>query len=207
LEIAINKSKTRHPRETMHEAATQPKQTTLDDPRYTPQKEPTKETDSDCKKQIAITKIDTATKEEELSFKIQFRLFPSRTYFSKITAELYFDGQQLKRSYISIPQGPLAADEFEFTSVLDMKGISSGPHKIKAEMYELWASTEKLNFTSKEITVEYVPVSREDRLIKIPIVKSIAGADLAIISDSDKDLYREIEESKKKELTSKRDEW
>jgi hypothetical protein len=41
----------------------------------------------------------------------------------------------------------------------------------------------------------------------MPIVKSIAGTDLAIASDSEKDIYREIEESIKKELVSKRDEW
>jgi hypothetical protein len=38
-------------------------------------------------------------------------------------------------------------------------------------------------------------------------VKSIAGTDLAIASASEKSIYREIEESIKKELISKRDEW
>jgi hypothetical protein len=88
-----------------------------------------------------------------------------------------------------------------------MKGINPGLHTIKVEMYELWSSGEKLTCTSKEVTVEYVPKRREDRLVKIPIVKSIAGTDLAIASDSEKSIYREIEDSIKKELISKRDEW
>ena len=88
-----------------------------------------------------------------------------------------------------------------------MKGISSGSHLIKVEMYELWSSGEKLTCASKEVSVEYVPQSREDRLIKVPIVKSVAGADLAIVSDSEKDIYREIAENIKKELISKRADW
>jgi len=50
-------------------------------------------------------------------------------------------------------------------------------------------------------------VRREDRLFKIPIMKSIAGADLAVVSASEKGIYREIEETMKKELESDRDEW
>jgi hypothetical protein len=88
-----------------------------------------------------------------------------------------------------------------------MNGIAAGSHAIKVKMYELWSSGEKLNYTSKEVTVEYVPVKREDRLIKIPIVKSVAGADLAVVSDSGKDIYREIDENTRKEAVSKRDEW
>jgi hypothetical protein len=41
---------------------------------------------------------------------------------------------------------------------------------------------------------------REDRLIKIPIIKSVAGANLAIISDSDKSIYSEIEDEIKKRI-------
>ena len=200
-------TKTQRLREKMRTAVKQSKQATLDSLRNAPQKENAKEIDSDQKKQIAITKIDTVTREDELALKVDFRLLPSRTAFSKITSELYFDGQKLKVVSISIPQGPLTADDFELTPVLGMKGINAGLHKIKVEMYELWDSGEKLTCTSKEVTVEYAPKSREDRLIKIPIVKSIAGTDLVIVSDSEKDIYREIEESTKKELISKRDEW
>jgi len=41
-------------------------------------------------------------------------------------------------------------------------------------MYEPWSSDEKLNFTVKEIVVDYIPQTRESRLVKIPTVKSVA---------------------------------
>jgi hypothetical protein len=60
---------------------------------------------------------------------------------------------------------------------MDMKGISAGSHTIKVEMCELWSSGEKLTCSSKEVAVNYVPINKEDRLIRVPIVKSIAGTD------------------------------
>ena len=74
-------------------------------------------------------------------------------------------------------------------------------------MYEPWSSSEKLNFTSKEIIVQYVPVTREARLVKIPTLKSVAGADLTVVSSSAKNIYRDIEQDQKQEAISKRDEW
>jgi D-aminopeptidase len=88
-----------------------------------------------------------------------------------------------------------------------MKGIPAGAHKIKVEMYELWSLGEKLSQTAKEVTVDYVPQTRADRLVKVPIVKSVAGTDLAAVSESEKNIYREIEATEKKELISKRDEY
>ena len=88
-----------------------------------------------------------------------------------------------------------------------MTGIEKGQHIIRVEMYELWSSEEKLTSTSKEVTIEYVPLKKEDRLIRIPIVKSSAGADLAIISDTEKNIYREIEKQMKRESESRRDYW
>ena len=41
----------------------------------------------------------------------------------------------------------------------------------------------------------------------MPIVKSFGGIDLAVVYDSDKNIYREIEETMKKESVSKRDEY
>jgi len=173
-------------------------------------KAPKKETKAaipEQKKQIEITEISSDTKEDELALKIGFKLSPSKLSFSKVNAELFFDGQKLNAVRISIPQSPLARDDFEFSSVLDMRGIAAGPHVIKIEMYELWNSGQKLNCATKEVTVDYVPVRREDKLIKIPIVKSVAGTGLEVVSDSEKDVYREIEESMKKESASKRDDW
>jgi hypothetical protein len=88
-----------------------------------------------------------------------------------------------------------------------MKGIGAEKYLFRVEMYEPWASGEKLNFTSKEIAVQYVPKTREERLVKIPTVKSVAGADLTVVSSSAKDIYREIEQDQKQEAISKRDKW
>jgi hypothetical protein len=200
-------TKTRNSREKMRAAARQPKQATLDNLPSVPQKESVKAVESEPKKQIIITEISTVTKEDELALKIGFKLLPSKTAFSKVKSNLWFDDQQISSVSISIPQSPLASNAFEINPVLDMKGITAGSHTIKVEMHELWASGEKLNYTSKEVTVEYIPKSREDRLIKVPIVKSIAGTGLAVVSDSDKSIYHEIEETMKKELVSRRDEW
>ena len=88
-----------------------------------------------------------------------------------------------------------------------MKGISAGQHLIKVEMFELWFSGEKFTSTSKEISIEYVPIRREDRWLKFPIVKHLAGVDLIIISESDKEIYDQTTENIKKDQTAKRDEW
>jgi hypothetical protein len=74
-------------------------------------------------------------------------------------------------------------------------------------MYELWSDGEKLSFTQKEVIVQYVPQTRESRLIKIPIVKSFGEPSIAVVSKADKEVYREIEETMKKESDSNRDVW
>ena len=184
-----------------------PKQLTLDSLPNAPIKESNKATKPIQEKQIIITDIGAITREDELALKVGFKLFPSKTAFSKLKSDLWFDNQQISSIIVRIPQGPLAGDDFELTPVLDMKGIKAGYHSIKVEMYEPWSNEEKLSFTSKEVTVEYVPQTKEYRLIEIPIVKSFGGVDLAVVSESDKSIYREIEETMKKESVTKRDEW
>ena len=191
----------------MYAAVKHSKQSTLDSLPDKPKKEFSKAVEFEHKKQIIITEIGTVTKEDELALEVGFRLVPSKFAFSKVTSDLFFDGQKLNSACISIPQSSLAANEFTLTPVLDMKGISAGSHNIKVEMYELWSSGEKLTCTSKEVAVNYVPINKEDRLIRFPIVKSIAGTDIAVVLDADKGIYREIEETAKKEVVSKRDEW
>jgi hypothetical protein len=158
-------------------------------------------------KQIIITEIEIVTKEDELELKVGFRLFPSKFSFSKVFANLYFDGQKLNSLLIRILQGPLSTEESEFTFVFDMTGICAGLHVVKVEMCELWSDGEKLSMASKEMDFEYLPVKREDRLIEIPTVKSFAGVDLEVASDGEKNIYREIEENAQKELISKQDRW
>jgi hypothetical protein len=49
--------------------------------------------------------------------------------------------------------------------------------------------------------------TRESRLIKIPFVKRFGGEDLAVVSVADKSLYREIEETMKKESALEPIQW
>ena len=137
-------------------------------------------------KQIVITESEAITKEDELTLKVAFKLFPSKAAFSKIKSDLWFENQLIKSALVRIPQGPMNGEAFELTPILNMKGIATGTYSIRFEMYELWSDGEKLSFTSKEMFVEYIPKTRASRLIKIPIVKSFGGADLAVVSESDK---------------------
>jgi hypothetical protein len=203
----VKSTKTQRLREKIRSDVKHSKQATLDTPSESHRARPAKTVVPEQKKQIEITEISTATREDELVLKIAFRLSPSRTPFSRVTSDLYFDGEKIDSLRLRVLQGPLATDASEFSSVLDMTGIGKGQHKLRVEMYELWLSEEKLANTSKEVNIDYVPLRKEDRLVRVPIVKSTAGADLAIISDSEKNIYREIEKEMKRESDSKRDYW
>jgi hypothetical protein len=182
------------------------KQTTLDDLSFQFNINRTQEAIKPTK-EIVINKISDTPQEDELALKVEFSLQPSKTSFSKINLDLFFQEHLLNSTTISIPQSTLLNDISEFPLVLDMKGIIAGEYTIRVEMYEPWYSGEKLNFTFKEIAVQYVPQTREARLVKIPTVKSVAGSDLTVVSSSAKDIYREIERDQKQEAISKRDEW
>lgn len=203
--MITNSDRTERLREKLREATKQSKQTTLDRGLKLPRNEQAEAVDSERKKQIMITEIDIGAGEDELRLKVAFRLMPSKSAFSRLKAELFFNSQALKTLNLRVLQGALASDESEFRSVFDMKGIGAGVHVIKVEICEVWDSREKFGCNSREVAFDYVPVTREDRLIKIPIVKSVSGANLAVMSDSARDIYRDIREAEKKELYSKRD--
>jgi len=183
----------------------QSKQTTFDTIPAV-QEKPSPKVEAYSNKQIMIIGVSTQAREDDLELKVGFKLVPSRASFSKIIAELYFDEQKLYCKTVRIPQGSLSADELELPDALDMRGISAGKHLIRVEMYELWNSDEKLNCASKEVTIDYVPVRRQDRFIKIPIVKNPSG-EIDVALESERDVWREIEEDHRKELVGKRDEW
>jgi hypothetical protein len=203
----VKSTKTQRLREKIRADVKHSKQTTLDTQPEPHKTEPAKAVVPEQKKQIEITEISTTTREDELVLKVGFRLLPSRTAFSRVTSDLYFDDEKIDSLRLRVLQGPLATDASEFSSVLDMTGIGKGQHTIRVEMTELWLSEEKLANTSKEVNIDYVPLRKEDRLVRVPIVKSTAGADLAIISDSEKNIYREIEKEMKRESDSQRDYW
>ena len=56
------------------------------------------------------------------------------------------------------------------------------------------------------MTIDYVPVRRQDRFIKIPIVKNSKG-EIDVVLEAGKDVYREVEDDHKKEVVGKRDVW
>ena len=188
-----NLTKNQQKREIMKADVEKAKQSTLDNlsfqfniNRTTEEIKPTKA--------IVINRIVDTTKEDDLALKVEFSLQPSKASFSKINLDLYFQEQLLNSTALIIPQSRLLNDSFEYPQILEMKGIAEGEYLIRVEMYEPWSSGEKLNFTSKEITVQYVPQTRALRLVKIPSVKSVPGTDLTVVSSSAKDIYREIEQ-------------
>ncbi len=178
------------------------KQTTLDRLPEASKKEPAKSS-----KQIVITQIAANIGENELAIKVAFKMQPSKDAFSKVHSDLSFNSHPVNSVIIRIPQGPLATDECEYGCVLDMNGIAAGAYTVKVELFEQWQSGEKLSETTKELTVDYVPQTRQSRLVKIPTVKNVAGADLAVASRIEKDIYEEIGKTQKEEQLSKRDNW
>lgn len=156
---------------------------------------------------IDITQIQATPKDEdELAVKISFKLPPKKA-LSRVKANLWFDGHQISSVAIRMLQGPLATDESEFSAVLDMRGVEAGKHSVTVEMFGLWDLDEKLSRSLKEATIKYVPQTRMSRLVKIPTVKSVAGADLTVFSKTESNLYEDIAETQKKEQLSKRDNW
>ena len=158
-------------------------------------------------KEILINDISDVISEDELTINVDFTLLPSKLAFSKINLDIFFEDQLLKSIILGIPQSSLLNDNFDFPIILDMRGISAAKYLLRVEMFELWPSGEKLCFTSKEIIIEYIPTTKDSRLVKIPIVKSIAGSNLDVISSNEKRLYLDIEQDQKIESQSKRDQW
>lgn len=155
---------------------------------------------------ITITQIQHTTKEDELALKISFKLPPQKS-FSRVQSNLFFDNEPINSVLVQMLRGPLATAESEFSAVLDMRGIPAGEHTIGVEMYGLWGEGERLCRTYNEQLINYVPWTRHLRLVKIPTLRSVAGADLAVVSNSQKDIYSDIEKTVKKEQESKRDNW
>jgi hypothetical protein len=203
----VKATKTQRLRERISTEVKHSKQTTLSKSIETYYAEPSKTISSSPKKQIEITEITSSIREDEMALKVAFKLLPSRTFFSKVTADLFFNEQKIDALHLRILQGPLAADDSEFTSVLDMTGVSQGQHKLRVEMYEIGNSGEKLTSTYKEDTIDYVPVKREDRIISVRIIKSMASEDLSVVSSVEESIYREINDEIRREAHSRRDKW
>jgi hypothetical protein len=68
-----------------------------------------------------------------------------------------------------------------------------GTYVFKVEMVEVWHSDERLSEAKKEVILDYFPQTRESKFVRVPIVKSVEGTGFSIISESEKDIYNEIE--------------
>jgi hypothetical protein len=157
-------------------------------------------------KQILIVQLKHSIKEEELELFVTFRLLPTQKAFSNVMLEMFFDGNKLNTYLISIPPSQLLSSELEFPITLDMKDIRPGEHTIKVEMAERWSTGEKLASTTQYVIIQYAPVRRQDRYVKVPIVRKIDGA-FRIILPQEKELYRKLQKSRDQELNSKKDQW
>jgi hypothetical protein len=159
------------------------------------------------KRQIILNEIDTILRDDELIVKIGFSLSPSKASFSRIKCDLFFNSQPLKRNLVAIPQSQILTNDFELTPIiLDMKGLDAGIYTIRVDLCELLPLVNG-TCSSREITVRYFPSKKEVRYIKIPIVKRFEGEALEVMSEFDKNIYRDINQTIKKELASKQDEW
>jgi hypothetical protein len=153
-----------------------------------------------------VIQLSYATKEDELDLSISFRLLPSRMHFSNLQLDLYFDSSKVNSYLIAIPPSRLLSDELEFPISLDMTGICQGEHVIKVELVEKWETGEILAHASKYVVMQFSPVRKEERYVKVPLVRKIDGAFRIVMAD-EKELYRELEKGNRQELNSKRDKW
>jgi len=210
------KPKTQKPKQpeeksSMAKTVKQEKQLTLDSPlptaTPTTRQEDTKiETKPAIQKQIHITKMETTTDIDELTLKINFKLEPSHRVFSKIKADLYFENTHINTVTIKVLQGLLGTNELEYSWVMDTTGITEGTYKLKVEMYEHWHLDEKVYQTSQETAVNYKPQTRQERLIKIPFIKKVTGTGIAVITNQEKQIYKDLEKTAKKEQQNRRNE-
>jgi hypothetical protein len=207
----------KHEREKMHVSCKTGKQLTLDNLPGKPQKKPPEkgellpssfaETSDKQNKQIIITKIGSAIKEDELTLDVEFKLAPKKNVFLKIKSDLWFDKIRIESVLFAILHSFGTTDGFTLKAALDLNAIEPGHHAVKVEMYELLSSGQTCAYTLKEATIECPPQKRESRLKKVSIVKRIEGEGIAVVSESEKAIYREIEDTMKKDVISKRDEW
>ena len=164
-----------------------------------------KTNNTQTKKSISVAQLSHLMRDNELELSIDFRLFPSKSWFSNVALDLYFDNFKMESYLISVPSSQLLGDELKFPVTLDMKSIRPGDHTIKVEMYEP-KGEEKLYASSKYIIIQHSPARKADRYIKIPIVRKVAGS-FRIILPEEQDMLRNIERGKQEEMKSKRDQW
>ena len=158
-------------------------------------------------KQIVITKVYLETKHEEPTLKVEFKLLPNKTFFSKIKSDLWFDKKRVKSFLFDILHSFGSTDEFYLTVTIDPNGISPGLHFVKVEMNELSSVEKEQVYALKEINVEYQQENRKARLRKNPLFKKVEGQGIVIISRKENDVTKLIGVNMKRDSLSKRDTW
>ena len=73
---------------------------------------------SQTKKSISIAQLSHIMHENEL-LSIDFSLLPSKSWFSNIALDLYFDNNKMEGYLISVPSSQLLGDELNFPITLD----------------------------------------------------------------------------------------
>lgn len=157
-------------------------------------------------KSIEIAQLEYGLKESELELSVVFRLLPSKSFFSNLVLDLYFDDAALQSYLVRVPPSQLLSDELEFPVTLDLMQICPGAHTVKVEICERWSTGEKLTCASKYVIVQYQPGRKQDRYVKVPIVRKIDGA-FRIIMPAEQELYERLEKNRQAELSTKKDSW
>ena len=161
------------------------------------------------KNQIIINTIELKLdyKRDKLALEAKFKLLPSKTAFSKIKADLWFDNTKIKSVLFNILHSLGSTAEFLLTTTLKTNEVKPGPHAVKVEMVEVSIFRKTLACAIKETIVEYHPLSREERLRKVLTIKKIEDQGITVVSENDKEIYQELENSIKKIESTKQDKW
>jgi len=154
-------------------------------------------------KEVSITDLNATVKREDLILNAKFKLAPSKRIFSRIRADLHFDGQFVKSFYLGIPYYFARQEEFPLRTLLSLERVSAGTHTIKLEMLGLWPSAGPSDI--KETTMGYQPLVEVAMAGAIPTIKRIEGPGIAVVTDEAKRLYQEMRERWKRELVARRE--
>jgi len=154
-------------------------------------------------KEVSITDLSATVKREDLILNAKFKLAPSKRIFSRIRANLHFDGQFIKSFYLGIPYYFARQEEFPLRTILSLEKVSAGTHTIKLEISGLWPSAGPSDI--KETRIEYQPIVEVPIAGAIPTIKKIEGPGIAVVTDEAKRLYQEMRERWRRELIARRE--
>ena len=154
-------------------------------------------------KSVNIIDLNAVVKNDELIITARFKLAPSKRIFSRIKADLYFDGKLVKSFYLGIPYYFTRYNEFPLKAILSLEEINPGSHTVELKMLGLWPYAGPSD--CKEAVFEYQPLATAIKIREIPKIKTIEGPAIAVLTSESKKLYEEMRERWKKELIARRE--